>query len=117
MNGLTQWRDCTSYSRDDKERVPKAYEIKHGYLRICITCEHIHHRPNWVLHCHAIGIDSKPIIVAGRKLNKDDDLGIVKLWAIEIVEARIDELNGWSNEPNTSYRLDRKHTRINVNCR
>ena len=95
MSGLTQWRDCTSYSRDDKERVPTTYEIKHGYLRIVITCGHIYHRPKWVLHCQTIGIDSRPLSHFGsiEPLTSESDLDTVKTRAIEIVEARIDEIN------------------------
>ena len=86
------WRDATTYSRYDKDSKPTCYEIKHGNLRIYITCGHIHHRPDWVLHCHAIGIDSKPIAVPGRKFTAGDNLNTVKARAIEIVEARIDEI-------------------------
>lgn len=93
MSGVTQWRDCTSYSRGDKERVPTSYEIKHGWLRICITCGHIYHRPKWVLHCGALGIDSKRITVLDNyQFTADDDLDTVKARAIEIVDNRIDEI-------------------------
>lgn len=92
MNDVTQWRDATTYSRDDQECKPTCYEIKHGYLRIYITSGHVLHRPNYVLHCYAVGIDTKPITVLGRKFNRDDKLDDVKARAIEIVESRIDEI-------------------------
>lgn len=94
MSGLTQWRDCTSYSRDDKERVPTTYEITHGYLRIVITCGHIRYRPNWVLHCFAVGIDTKLMTTGDRRITTTiDNLDDVKARAIEIVEARIKKIN------------------------
>lgn len=87
MSGLTEWRDTTSYSRDDKKRIPTTYTIKHGWLTICITCGHIHHKPNWVLHCAALGIDTK------RMYNVDvsDNVETVQHQAIEIIEKRINE--------------------------
>lgn len=88
----TEWNDCTTYSRGDKERVPTCFEIKHGWLRICITSDHIYHRPNYVLHCHALGIDSKSITVMSRKFNADDPVEIVQARALEIIEARLDQI-------------------------
>ena len=93
MSNVTQWQDCTSYSRGDKERKPTTWTIRHGFLVITITCGHIHHRPNWVLHCYAVGIDTKRITVLDNyQFTADDDLDTVKARAIEIVEARIDEI-------------------------
>ena len=55
------WKDCTTYSRNDKERKPTTFEISHGGLRICVTNGHIHYRGQWVMHCYALGIDTLPI--------------------------------------------------------
>ena len=94
MSGLTEWRDTTNYSRGDKKRVPTSYTIKHGYLSISITCGHIYHRPDYVLHCHAVGIDTQPLTVLDGKyqFKADDDLDTVKTRAIEIVEERIKKI-------------------------
>jgi hypothetical protein len=56
-----EWKDVTSYSRNDKERTPTTFEVKEGPLRIVITCGHIYHRPEWVMHCHAVAIDGHPL--------------------------------------------------------
>ena len=51
MKNKNQWNDATSYSRDDKERKPTAWEICGDRLRIYITCRHINNPGNWVMHC------------------------------------------------------------------
>lgn len=48
---MTEWKDVTSYSRDDKEKTPTTYESKFGDLRLVITCSHIHDRGNWRVIC------------------------------------------------------------------
>lgn len=55
------WKDVTSYSRSDTERKPTSFAAVEGQLRITITCGHIYHRPQWVMHCQAIGIDTHPL--------------------------------------------------------
>lgn len=60
-NTIGDWKDVTSYSRDDTERKPETYQISHGDLRIVITCGHIYHRPDWVMHCRQLGIDTKAL--------------------------------------------------------
>lgn len=75
------WTDSTSYSRDDKERVPVSWSTEIGGLRITVTCGHIHHKPDWVMHCFNIGIDTLPITAT----NAED----AKLIAIKIVKSRI----------------------------
>lgn len=49
-----EWKDITSHSRDDKERIPNTWDTKAGNLRITITRGHIYHRGSpepWVVHC------------------------------------------------------------------
>lgn len=46
-----KWKDDTSYSREDKERVPKTWTLDLGEVRITVTCGHIYHRGEWVMHC------------------------------------------------------------------
>lgn len=55
------WRNCTSYSRDDKERIPTGFELKVGDCRIVITCGHRDYRNEWVFHCHELGFDTVQI--------------------------------------------------------
>jgi len=56
-----EWQDCTSYSRDRKDQQPDSWEVRHGRLSITITCGHIYYRPEWVLHCPALGMDTVPL--------------------------------------------------------
>lgn len=73
------WKDCTSYIRGDKERIPKSFEVKTENLRIVITCGHIHYPGAWIMHCSRLGIDTHPLPSA--KTLED-----AQKQAIEIVE-------------------------------
>lgn len=53
------WKDVTRYLGDDKERKPTGFQIGVGDLQIIITCAHIYHSPDWVMHCFALQIDTK----------------------------------------------------------
>jgi len=55
----TLWNDVTSYSRDTKEKIPTSFETNIGGCRICITCNHINYRPDWIFHCRELGYDTK----------------------------------------------------------
>ena len=97
MSGLTRWWDTTTYRQGDKERKPRTYTIKHGFLNVTIVSGHRDYPGEWVLHCFAVGIDTKPInilndVYQSVTATTEDDLDIVKARAIEIVEARIDEI-------------------------
>lgn len=60
--GIDAWNDCTSYSQNDTERVPKSFEFRAGrVVRICVTCGHRDYKPEWVMLCREIGIDIKPL--------------------------------------------------------
>ncbi len=46
------WEDITSYSRDDRERIPSTWELRlTREVRIVVTRGHIYDRENWVMHC------------------------------------------------------------------
>lgn len=48
---MTEWKDETSYSRSDTERVPRAWVTAGGGLKISVH-RHIHHAPDaWLLTC------------------------------------------------------------------
>ena len=53
-----EWKDITSFSRDDKKRIPTTYELDNGTLRIVITCKHFYYPGEWVMHCARIAIDT-----------------------------------------------------------
>lgn len=50
-----EWVDATSYSRGDKERVPKTWQAKHLGVRLTVTRRI--HEEGWFVMCHAASID------------------------------------------------------------
>lgn len=55
------WKDSTSYSRDDKARKPTSWTTEIGGLRITVTSGHIYYPGKWVMHCHEAGMDTVPV--------------------------------------------------------
>lgn len=55
------WEDTTSYSYDDKERIPTTYTLNMDGLKIVVTCGHVLYKPQWVMHCFTLSIDTKPL--------------------------------------------------------
>jgi hypothetical protein len=82
---MTTWKDCTSYARGDKERIPVSFDIRSGDIRIVITKDHIYYRGKWVMHCHALGIDTRPLAIGITQEQAQQQ-------ARKIVENRIAEL-------------------------
>ena len=76
-----EWKDCTTYPRGDKERVPTAWEIKSGDLRIVVTSGHIYYKGRWVMHCARLRIDTYPLSATSKKE--------AQLSAIEVVRQKI----------------------------
>jgi hypothetical protein len=79
------WKDCTTYSQGDKERIPHSFEVISGDLRISITSGHIHYKGQWVMHCYKLGIDTKPLAVG---ITREQ----AQAQACKIVENRLAEL-------------------------
>ena len=61
MSAPNPWKDITSYSRNDAERIPSVFEATDGNLRICVLNSHRDYRPAWVMHCAALCIDTLPL--------------------------------------------------------
>lgn len=58
MAKTTEWKDTSSYSRDDKERKPFTWSLTLGdRLGIAVTCGHIHFPGSWVMHCHWLAME------------------------------------------------------------
>lgn len=87
----SQWKDATSYQRGDKERIPTAYELKLTGLRIYITCAHIHHEPDWIMHCRVLNIDTRPLAANSLAGAKAEAIYEVKK-LIEFFAAKLDKL-------------------------
>lgn len=56
-----KWNDSTSYRRSDTERKPTTWTTQIGELRITVTKGHIYYPDKWVMHCHNLGIVTKPL--------------------------------------------------------
>ena len=60
-----EWKDTTSYSKGDKDRIPSSWSANIGKLRIVVVSNHIHYPGRWVLHCspffntHELKVDTK----------------------------------------------------------
>ncbi|MEE9366754.1 MAG: hypothetical protein V3W44_08715 [Dehalococcoidales bacterium] len=51
----SEWKDTSSYSQGDTERIPKMWTLVLGSLRI-IVHRHIHYDPDqWLLSCNELG--------------------------------------------------------------
>jgi hypothetical protein len=56
-----EWKDSTSYSKGDKERKQTAWTYQNDLLRITVTNNHRDYPGKWIMHCFAIGINTKPV--------------------------------------------------------
>jgi hypothetical protein len=50
-----EWKDITTYSRNDKERIPEILEAKISDFNIRIH-RHIYYPSTWLLSCHQLAI-------------------------------------------------------------
>lgn len=65
------WRDCSSHSRSDKEKIPYAFQaVKEtpvgavgatGRITITIVYNHIRNPGKWLVRCPELGIDEKQL--------------------------------------------------------
>ncbi len=78
-----KWKDTTSYSRNDIERIPKVFELKINNLRIVI--HRIIHSEGWFLSVY------HKLPIRDRFLG-DIDIEDAKQEAIKIIIAEISEL-------------------------
>lgn len=78
-----KWRDISSFSQGDKQRIPHSWECRpNSDLRITITRGHIHYPGKWVMHCrpwfecHELEIDPA-------------DLASAQAASVELVRQRV----------------------------
>uniref|UniRef100_A0A6H2A083 Uncharacterized protein n=1 Tax=viral metagenome TaxID=1070528 RepID=A0A6H2A083_9ZZZZ len=57
---MIQWKDETSYSISDKERMPSIWEARINAIDICVH-RHIHYPGKWLLASRYIGIEKKEL--------------------------------------------------------
>lgn len=79
---MSAWVDSTSYSRDDRERVPQTWTIKFADdFHVTIT-RHVHYPADaWLLYCPALGISHTETPYT--------DLEQSKAWALRGVRDRL----------------------------
>lgn len=84
---LMEWQDKTSYSKGDKERVPRVLEINVEGLRVVI--HRIIHCEGWYLTVYELNIDDRYL--------ETDDLEDAKNRGLEVVIGRILKLEKIKN--------------------
>lgn len=77
------WKDATSYSKNDSERIPRVWETMAGASKITVH-RHIFYKDTWLITCRNLGIEHRDL--------KTDDLKEAKTRAIEIVVDRALEI-------------------------
>ena len=73
-----KFKDCTSYSKYDKKRRPTTFAWQGKNLRIVITKGHIDAKGEWVMHCHAVGINTFRLNVPTKKEAEEKAIWIVE---------------------------------------
>ena len=81
------WKDSTSYSQGQKERIPTSWTAKTESLSITITKGHIYHKGEWVMHCFDVCMDTVPM-----KIPADTHPEMAQVEAIKMVHQRLDIL-------------------------
>ena len=84
---MSEWKDCTRYSRDQRVRIPTAFELQSGEIRIVITKAHLYNPGYWTMHCRAVGIDTYDT-----KLPADQPAELAQQMAINIVSNKLRDL-------------------------
>jgi hypothetical protein len=59
------WKDTTSYSRNETERVPTTWSAECGRFRLVITRSHIHYKGRWIFHLHPGVLDCHDLLLKG----------------------------------------------------
>lgn len=80
-----KWKDVSSYSKKDKERIPHTWELRIEGLRIVVT-RHIYYPLTWLLICRELGID-------GINLH-NDNVDEAKSAAIELILSELTTKRG-----------------------
>ena len=60
-------------------------EFKNKVLRIYVTNEHIYHKPDWIMHCRELGVDTMRIPA----VTSNDGLDYAKLQAVRFVKHKL----------------------------
>lgn len=89
MTELPQWKDQTSYSRDDRERTPSVWQLQLTRdIRITVVRKHIHNPDSWVMHCNP-WFDTHSLDLTPIPENRDEAMAR----ALSKVRTKIEELS------------------------
>ena len=89
MTERPQWKDITSYSRDDRERIPNAWKLQlTREISITVVRKHLHNPGSWVMHCNP-WFDTHSLDLMPIPENRDEAMGR----AVTLVRAKIEELS------------------------
>lgn len=84
-----QWKDQTSYSRDDRERIPSVWQLQLTHeLYITVVRKHRHNPGSWVMHC-APWFDTHSLDLMPIPENRDEAMAR----ALSKVRTKIEELS------------------------
>lgn len=81
------WKDTTTYSRDDKVRKPSQWTLDTGKLKITVLNAHIYYPNRWVLICYEIGVKCSIL-----KAPIETPLEHIQAAGIRIVRKKVEEL-------------------------
>lgn len=73
------WKDATSYSRDDKERLPTTFAATSGPLKLVVTSGHIYYPGRWVGHCQPL-FEAKLLDATTLEEAQDEVVRLVREW-------------------------------------
>lgn len=88
-----EWKDATTYSRDQKDRKQTAWSLELPSLRIWVGCAHRDYPKQFIMHCHQLGFDT-------HVMNLDSDTPIEEVQRVAIIKCRT-RLNHYINQLNT----------------
>ena len=71
--------------KDDIRAGKMSAEFKNKALRIYVTNAHMDHKPDWIMHCRELGIDTQRIPA----VTSDDGLDYAKLQAVRLVKHKL----------------------------
>ena len=83
-----EWKDTTSYSQSDKERIPRSWTIKSVELSITVHRHRDYDKDVWLLSCVNLHIDCKQLGNKDIELAKNEALNYVASY-INILSSEI----------------------------
>jgi hypothetical protein len=72
------WRDVSSYSQGQKERLPRTFSLALPSFSVVVT-RHLHYPPDvWVLRCPELGMDTHPLESSSLELAQFEAMKLVR---------------------------------------